>query len=96
MNRMISRLVTFSPLLTRTKGEQLYLRIVRPLSTDLRPRAQTGSTEPFSTARDSHNFHEPSDSQEDHNDGDNDDDDDDDGDDCVDDDVSLESFAIHA
>ena len=86
MNRMISRPVNFSPLLTRTKGEQLYLHIVRPLSTDLRARAQTGSTEPFSTA---------SSSPEDHNDGYNDDDDD--GDDYDDDDdVSLESFAVHA
>ena len=93
---MISRPAKISPLLTRTKGEQLYLRIIRPLSTDLRPRAQTDSTEPFSTARNSHNFHEPSDSQEDHNDGDNDDDDDagDDYDD--DDDVSSEFFAVHA
>ena len=88
---MISRAVICSPLLTRAKGEQLYLRVLRPLSTDLRPRAQSDSTEPFSTAGDSHNFHKPSNSQEDHNDADDGDDYDDD-----DDDVSLEFFAVHA
>ena len=89
---MMATPASFSPMLTCTQGEQLYLRIVRPLSTNLHSRAQTGSTEPFSTARDSHNFHEPSNTQEDHNRGDNEDDDDDDDDD--DGDVSSEIFAV--
>ena len=92
MKDTISGPAYFSSLLTCTKGEQLYLRIVRPLSTNLRPRARTGSTEPFPTARDSHNFHEPGNSQEDHNDGDNQDDDDDDDDD----DVSSDFFAVQS
>ena len=57
------------------------------MSANLRPRAQIGSTEPFSTSRDSHDFHELSNTQEDHNGGDNQDDDDDEDDDEDDDDV---------
>ena len=96
MKDMISGPASFSSLLTCTKGEQLYLRIVRPLSINLRPRAQTGSTETFPAARDSHNFHEHGNSQEDHDDGDNQDDDDDGGDDDDDDDVSSDFFAVHS
>ena len=94
---MMARPAYLSVRLTCVKGEQLYLRIVRPLGKSLRPRAQTASTENFSTARNSrnsHDFHKPGNTREDHNGG-NSEDDDDDNDVDDDDDVSSDFFAVH-